>query len=64
VKLIGELIELISRRAGLDNVGEVGQSHKKTGRRWSDDTPPGRSGPSARMSPQNTKLGEGVHVRG
>ena len=43
MKLIGELIELISRRAGLENVGEVGQSLKKTGRRSSDDTPPGRS---------------------
>ena len=43
MKLIGELIELISRRAGLDNVGEVGQSLKKTGRRSSDDTPSGRS---------------------
>ena len=43
MELIGELIELISRRAGLDNVGEVGQSLKKTGRRSSDDTPSGRS---------------------
>ena len=43
MKLIGELIELISRRAGLDNVGEVGRSLKKTGRRSSDDTPSGRS---------------------
>jgi hypothetical protein len=36
VKLIGELIEVISRRAGLDNVREVGES-LKTGRRSSDD---------------------------
>ena len=51
MKLIGELIELVSRRAGLDKVGEVGQSLTKTGRRSSDDTPPGRSpGEQARDS--------------
>lgn len=87
-----KLVELISRRAGLRNVGEVGQSLKTTDRRSSDDIPTGRCpgeqvpdlldvigsdavlavklnpdtspGPSAGMSPQDTKLGEGVHVRG
>ena len=73
MKLIGELIELISRRAGLDNVGEVGQSvgvqtdsdlngpQTPLTVKLNPDTSPG---PSAGMSPQDTKLGEGVHVRG
>jgi hypothetical protein len=43
VKLIGELIELIFRRAGVDNVGGAGQFLKKTGRSSSDDTLSGRS---------------------
>ena len=37
-----KLVELVSRRAGLHNVGEVGQSLKTTGRRSSDDIPTGR----------------------
>jgi hypothetical protein len=59
VKLIGEPIELISRRAGLDNVGEVAQAPMTV--KLNPDTSPE---PSAGMSPQDTKLGEGVHVRG
>jgi hypothetical protein len=43
VKLIGELIELIFRRAGVGNVGGAGQFLKKTGRSSSDDTLSGRS---------------------
>jgi hypothetical protein len=59
VKLIDEPIELISRRAGLDNVGEVAQAPVTV--TLNPDTSPE---PSAGMSPQDTKLGEGVHVRG
>lgn len=43
---IGELIEVISRRAGLDNVGDVGLSMKKRRRGPSDETPDARTGRS------------------
>lgn len=44
MNLIGELIEVISRRAGLDNVGDVGHSLKKRRRDGNSDSSTG--GPS------------------
>jgi hypothetical protein len=47
VNLIGELIEMIARRAGLDNVGDVGYSLKKRPRDRSDDNPDPPTGRSS-----------------
>ena len=44
VNRIGELIEVISRRAGLDSVGDVGPSMNKHRRGTADDTHDARTG--------------------
>jgi len=64
----GELIEVISRPAGLDNVGDVAVADPEpTGRpaQLADSVNPQTSpGPLAGMTPQDRELGEGVHVGG